>query len=105
MLESMQRRLNKVHAEIDNRYEEQVDNILSIVVENESTTRKMAKKALKNVCGNRSGKGNDAPTARMVNARVYAAQIRCAQAHANRYLGRLLVPPATIHIHMCRGTG
>ena len=26
---------------------------------------------------------------------------RCAQAHANRYLGRLLVPPATICISTC----
>mgnify|MGYP001221713275 CR=1 FL=1 len=48
MMESMNRRLTKLYADIDQRYEDQIDNILSVVVENESATRKLAKKAMKN---------------------------------------------------------
>ena len=58
MMESMNRRLAKLYADIDQRYEGQIDNILSVHVENESATRKLAKKAMKNVCGNRGGRGN-----------------------------------------------
>lgn len=72
MLESMQRRLNKVHEDIDRRYEERVDDVLSMLVENESATRKLAKKAMEKICG--SSRGNKAIN-RAVNARVYAAQI------------------------------
>ena len=53
------------------RYEGQIDNILSVHVENESATRKLAKKAMKKFC---SAKTADVPD-RIVNARVYAAQI------------------------------
>ena len=69
MLESMQRRLNKVHRDIDKRLEDQVDHVLSIVVDNESETRKLTKEKIKK--HKADGKNQD----RMINARVYAAQI------------------------------
>ena len=71
MMESMNRRLAKLYADIDQRYENQIDSILSVVVEDESATRKLAKKAMKKFC---SAKTADVPD-RIVNARVYAAQI------------------------------
>ena len=67
----MNRRLTKLYADIDQRYEDQIDNILSVVVENESATRKLAKKAMKKFCSTNATDAQD----RIVNARVYAAQI------------------------------
>ena len=67
----MNRRLTKLYADIDQRYEDQIDNILSVVVENESATRKLAKKAMKKFCSTNATDAQD----KIVNARIYAAQI------------------------------
>ena len=71
MMESMNRRLQKLYADIDQRYESQIDDILSIVVEGESANQKQAKKAMKKFSSEDADKSQD----RMVNARVYATQI------------------------------
>eukprot|EP01048_Picozoa_sp_COSAG05_P006683 COSAG05_NODE_444_length_9777_cov_20.852965_10_plen_204_part_00 len=58
--------------------------------------------------GGLRGLGNLACVKPDMHSRHLSRRLRLrtlAQAHANRYLGRLLVPPATIYIHMYRGTG